>query len=192
MKKILPTLLITTSLALCVLCAIQWIREAKHWQTIEQQDKDIFERDKTLQSYTNQVAIMDRHIAGMETDIDNLKSTVKTNNQQILTLTRDLSRSDYQRTNLMAELEQYKVAFEEATNKLADAYETIKTNVKDANEAIQKVVKERDDYVTRLNESIKDRNDVVKQYNDLVEQVKKQQEAEAAAQGGKKPAPPAK
>ena len=185
MKKLLPTLLITTSLALCVMCAIQWIREAGHWQTIERQDKVLFEKDVTLQSYTNQVGIMERHIAGMEGDIDNLRATVKTNDQQILKLTRDLSKSDYQRTNLMAELEQYKVSFEAATNKLASAYE----NIKLANDSIKEAIRQRDEFVGMLNEERKARNDVVNQYNELVEQIKKQQAAEEAAGGTKRNAP---
>lgn len=185
MKKILPTLLIATSLALCILAAFQWVQSAKQWERIETQYREIFERDKTLQSYTNQVAIMGGQMGEMERKIDEMRGTISTNKQEIHQLTRDLNKSEVQRTNLLLQLEQYQNAFEVATNKLALAYDSIKQQ----NDAIKEAIAQRDDYVARLNDSIKERNEIVRQYNELVEQVKKQQEA-AAAQANPKPNKP--
>jgi chromosome segregation ATPase len=187
MKKILPTLLITTSFALCILAAFQWVQGAKQWERIDTQDREIFEREKSLQSFTNQVAIMGTHIGEMERKIDEMSGTISTNQQQIYQLNRDLNKSEMQRTNLLLKLEQYQNAFEVATNNLALAYDSIK----EQNEAIKEAVTQRDDFVARLNESIKERNEIVRQYNELVEQVKKQQGA-APAPANNKPGNPQK
>ena len=186
MKKLLPTLLITTSFALCMLAAFQWVQGAKQWERIETQDREIFEREKSLQSFTNQVSIMGAQLGEMERKIDEMSGTINTNQQQIFQLTRDLNKSEVQRTNGLLKLEQYQTAFEDATNRLALAYE----NLKEQNEAIKEAIAQRDDFVARLNESIKERNDIVRQYNELVEQVKKQPGTAGAPASNKSGTPP--
>ena len=55
--------------------------------------------------------------------------------------------------------------------KLKDAYDGIKKQ----NEAIKELVAQRDEFVAKFNDSVKDRNGVVAKYNELVDKVTKQQ-----------------
>ena len=55
--------------------------------------------------------------------------------------------------------------------KLKEAY----AGIEKQNETITNLVAQRDDFVKKFNDEVKDRNDVVAKYNELAEQVKKQQ-----------------
>jgi len=175
MKKLLPVLLIGTSLALCVMLAVQWVQAARQWETIETQDRTIFDKDKLLQSFTNQVNIMSAHLTELEKSVGRLEGDLKTNKQELVKFQTELNKSEVLRTNLTLQLEQYQNAFEVATNRLALAYE----NIKQQNEAIKDAIAQRDSFVAQLNVSIKERNEIVKQHNELVEQWKEQQELTA-------------
>lgn len=177
MRKLLSVVLIGSSLALCVLLAFQWVQAAKLWEKLEGQNREIFVRDQALQNMTNQLGILSEHVAAVVPRVDELKATIKTNEQQILQLRAELSRSEVLRTNLSLQIEQYKNAFEVATNKLGVAYDSIKQQ----NEVIKEAVAQRDSFVAQLNETIKDRNNIVQQYNDLVETVKTEHELTAQA-----------
>ncbi|MGO8696299.1 MAG: hypothetical protein ACLQVY_01080, partial [Limisphaerales bacterium] len=69
------------------------------------------------------------------------------------------------------------VQYQEATNvlesKLSEAYDGIKKQ----NDAITQLAAQRDEFIGKYTNSIKDRNDLVEKYNALVERVKKMQEA---------------
>jgi hypothetical protein len=54
---------------------------------------------------------------------------------------------------------------------LKDAY----ADIGKQNETITNLVVQRDEFVQKYNGSVKDRNDIVAKYNDLVSQVQKQQ-----------------
>ena len=73
--------------------------------------------------------------------------------------------------NLTNEIAQYKNAVDTLEAKLKEAY----AGIEQQNETITNLVAQRDDFVKKYNDEVKDRNDVVAKYNDLAKQVQQPQ-----------------
>jgi chromosome segregation ATPase len=171
MKNSQQNLLIVLALSLCALCAHQWYGQTLQRNEMEQMNRLIYQKSEAIQGYTNTMQMMDRQIAQMDGRITELKNTVLTNGQVMLEQKREINRLEAGNTALMNQIAEYKKAVETVEAKLKEAYE----GVKKQNESIKELVAERDDLVTKLNDSVKERNGIVTQYNDLVERVKKMQ-----------------
>lgn len=169
---LLTNLLIAFALGLCALCTFQWLRETETRREVQRLHDQVFQRDSSIQTHTNQIHHMDLQINELTADVAHLKSTVKTNEARIRDLTGE--RNELYDTNkvLTANLEAYTKAYGTLTNQLQKAYDDIRKQ----NEAIKEVVAQRDEFVAKLNESIEERNKVVGEYNKLVDQVKEIQD----------------
>jgi uncharacterized coiled-coil DUF342 family protein len=120
-----------------------------------------------IQGYTNSINAMDRQIAQMDARITELRETIKSNSVVIFGLREENNRVSLQ------------------LNEYSNAVVTLQTQIKQANdsilrqnEAVKSLVAERDDFVNRLNESIKERNAIVEKYNELVKHVEEMQAAQ--------------
>jgi len=82
-------------------------------------------------------------------------------------------------SRLETRVEQYSNAVDAVQAQLKVANDSIRRQ----NEALKGLVAERDEYVNRLNEALKERNQIVTQYNDLA---KRFEELQAAQQPKKK------
>ena len=82
----------------------------------------------------------------------------------------EISQLRFTGKNLTNELAQYQTAVDTLESKLKEAYSDIGRQ----NIALTNLVTQRDGLLKRLNDSVKDRNEVVAKYNDLVNQVQKQ------------------
>jgi len=125
-----------------------------------------------IQGYTNSINAMDKQIAQMDAHISEFKETVKSNNVVILGLREENSR-------LETRVEQYSNAVDAVQAQLKVANDSIRRQ----NEALKGLVAERDEYVNRLNEALRERNQIVTQYNELA---KRFEELQAAQQPKKK------
>ncbi len=166
MKNPLQTLLIVLALGLCGLCSWQWYSQVVQQRHVEAVIQQNYDQTLAIQGYTNSMTAMDRQIGQLDARLTELRDLVKSNNVTIHSLKGENGRL----TNL---LDQYSNAVVQlqAQLKLAD------DGIRRQNEAVKKLVEDRDEYVKRLNQSIKERNDIVAKYNDLMKQMEAMQAA---------------
>lgn len=176
MKNFHQNLLIVLALGLCALCLYQWYDQTVERNHIEKLNQLLAEKSTAMQGYTNSIATMNDEIARMDSSLTELKQTDQADNEIILGQKRDLNRLQLTSEVLTNQIAEYTNAVATLETKLRDAYDGIKKQ----NAAIQELTAQRDDFVQKLNDSIKDRNGIVNKYNELVKQVEKQGGAENA------------
>jgi predicted transcriptional regulator len=116
---------------------------------------------------------MDGQIAQMDARLTEVKAEAKTNADLIINQRREIKLSQITAESLTNALTEYKAAVTNLQGRLKDAYDGIQKQ----NEAMKELVAQRDEFVKKFNDEMKDRNDVVNKYNDLVRQVEKNQAA---------------
>jgi chromosome segregation ATPase len=171
MKSFQQNLLIVLALGLCGLCVYQWYGQTAQRIQIEKLNQAVYQKAAAIQGYTNSIHAMDAQIAQMDARLSELRTTAKTNDQLILTQKREIARLLSANEDLTNEIAEYKKGVATLEAKLKDAYDGIKKQ----NEAIKELVAQRDEFIAKFNDSVKDRNGVVAKYNDLIDKVTKQQ-----------------
>ena len=173
MKNRQQNLLIVVALSLCGLCVYQWYGQTVQRNEIQKLDQMVYEKSAAIQGYTNSIRTMDRQIADMDARITQLKAEVKTNAELVVAQKRDINQLQIKSEGLTNEITQFKGAVTNLQTKLKEAYEGIQKQ----NDAMKELVAQRDEFVKKFNDEVKDRNEVVNKYNDLVRQVEKNQAA---------------
>jgi predicted RNase H-like nuclease (RuvC/YqgF family) len=173
MKNFHQNLLIVLALALCGLCAFQWYDQSLQRNKIENLGQVLSAKLAAIQDYTNSMHLMDGQIAQLGGQITGLKGTIQTNDDLILNQKRELNRVEAENEALTNEVVQYQDALKAYHAKLDEAAEAVKKQ----NVVIKDLVTQRDGFVDKLNDSIKDRNNIVAKYNELAAQVEKIQNA---------------
>jgi chromosome segregation ATPase len=171
MKNFQQNLLIVLALGLCALCAFQWYGQTRQRDRIESLNGVLFGKDKDIQSYTNSIATMNQQITEMDSHLTKLRQTVRTDARLIVAQKRDLSRLEIENEMMTNQIAQYTNAVNTLEARLKEAY----TGIEKQNAAITNLVAQRDQFVKKYNDEIKDRNNIVAKYNDLVKQVEKPQ-----------------
>jgi chromosome segregation ATPase len=171
MKNFQQNLLIVLALGLCVLCAFQWYRQTlEHGQTASLAML-VHDKDAAIQDYTNSIATLNHQVDQMDARLTELKDIVKTNDQTLLSQKRDISRLQFMGSVLTNQITEYTNAVQTLEGRLKDAYDGIKKQ----NDAIQMLTTQRDEFVQKFNDSVKDRNDIVGKYNELAARYEKLQ-----------------
>jgi chromosome segregation ATPase len=170
MKNFQQNLLIVLALSLCGLCAYQWYGQTLQRNEIQKLEGTVHEKSAAIQGYTNSIASMDRQIAQMDAQLTELRATTKTNELQIASEKRELSKLELENLGLTNQIAEYKKGVDTLESKLKEAYDGIKKQ----NEAMKELVAQRDEFVKKFNDEVKDRNDVVNKYNELAASVEKQ------------------
>jgi chromosome segregation ATPase len=171
MNRFQQNLLIVLALALCGLCVYQWYDQTQQRTEIEGLTRTLYRKAEAIQGYTNSIATMDRQIAQMDARLTALKEETKTNAAVVARQQRDLNHLETTSAGLTNEIVASKKAVETLEKKLKEAYDGIEKQ----NAALKELAAQRDEFITKYNNSVKDRNDVVSKYNDLVAQVQKAQ-----------------
>ena len=171
MKNFQQNLLILLALSLCGLCCWQWYAQTQQRNEIETLNRTAYDQSVTIRDNTNSIATMSHQIAEMDARLTELKATVKTNEQVIATQKHDLTRMQFISEGLTNEITSYKTAVDTLNARLKESYDAINKQ----NESITNLVAQRDEFVKKYNDEVKDRNDIVAKYNELAEQVKKLQ-----------------
>ena len=177
MKTFQQNLLIFVAFALCGLCVFQWYGQTRQRDQIEKLNQLVYEKSAAIQGYTNSIQTLDRQIAQMDAHIVELKQTVKTNDQLLIVQKREINKLQVTAEGLTNTITDYQQAVSTRETKLKDAFDGIKKQ----NEAIKELAAQRDEFVTKFNDSVKERNDIVAKYNELADRVEKLQT------GGAKP-----
>ena len=167
MKNPLQTLLMLLALGLCGLCTWQWHSQVLQRKDMTELAQANYDQAMAIQGYTNSINALDRQIGQMDGRITELRETIKSNSVVIFGLREENNRVSLQ------------------LNEYSNAVVTLQTQIKQSNEtiirqneAVKSLVAERDDFVNRLNESIKERNAIVEKYNELVKHVEEMQAAQ--------------
>jgi chromosome segregation ATPase len=171
MKNFQQNLFIVLAIALCSLCAYQWYGQTQQRTQMNGLNQLIYQKSAAIRDYTNSIATMNNEVAQMDAEITSLKGTVKTNEQQMAAQRNEINRLEADGEALTNQVAEYKLDLETLQAKLKDAYDGIKKQ----NEMLKGVVAQRDKFVQKYNDSVKERNDIVAKYNALVDQVQKAQ-----------------
>jgi chromosome segregation ATPase len=169
MKKLQQNLFIIVAVALCGLCVYQWYGQTLQRNGIHKLEEMVYDKSLAIQGYTNSIQTMNHQIAQMDARLTELKSENKTNADLIISQRRELNRLRITGEDLTNEIITYKAAVTNLQSRLKDAY----AGIEKQNEAMKQVVAQRDEFVKKFNDSVKDRNQIVGKYNELVSQVKK-------------------
>jgi len=176
MKNFQQSLLIVLALGLCVLCAWQWNFQTVQRDRIDRLDQQVFKQAVAIQGYTNSIAGMEAEIAGQQERINELKKTIGSNDDIIISGKRDALRLQLTVEGMSNEIAQYQGLTNLLAGKLTEAYDGIRKQ----NEAISNLVTQRDEFIAKYTNSVNARNDVVAKYNDLVQEMKKLEDAQNA------------
>ena len=171
MKNFQSNLLIVLALALCSLCAFQWYEQTLQRNEITTLNGVVYEKNVAIQDATNSIATLNHQLIQMDARITEIKAAAATNEQLVVEQKAELAQLRFTSANLTNEVAQYKVAVDALESKLKEAY----AGIAQQNETITNLVAQRDDFVKKFNDEVKDRNEVVAKYNDLVKQVQHQQ-----------------
>ena len=164
MKNFQRNLFILLAIALCGTCAWQWYLQSVQLNTIEGLNQVIFQKSSDIQGYTNSIKSMDAEINQLHDRITQLKQAAVSNDQWAITEKREVARLQSSGDIMSNEIVEYKAVVDGLTNKLREAYDGEK-----------ELAAQRDEFVKKLNDSIKAQNDLTAKYNQLADRINKLQ-----------------
>ena len=175
MQKSLSNLLIFFALSLCALCAVQWVRESHLRQDVADLHRTVFLKLEMIQNLESQLEQAKEEITRLDNIRIELNGVIKTNKEEILSLTKYSEKLEKEIEANKAQIAVYK-----------DAVEKANENIKRQNEDIKKQNEEMKQLAADRNVTVEKYNKVVEQYNELVKQFEKFQEDAAKGKGGEK------
>lgn len=164
MKNFQRNLFVLLAIALCGTCAWQWYLQSVQLNTIEGLNQVIFQKSSDIQGYTNSIKSMDAEINQLHDRITQLKQAAVSNDQWAITEKREVARLQSSGDIMSNEIVEYKAVVDGLTNKLREAYDGEK-----------ELAAQRDEFVKKLNDSIKAQNDLTAKYNQLADRINKLQ-----------------
>jgi chromosome segregation ATPase len=169
MKNFHQNLLIVLALSLCGLCVYQWYGQTLQRNRIENLNHLLGQKSTAIQSYTNSIETLNHQVEQMDDTITTLNAAATTNEEASAAQKREITRLQLITEVMTNEITQYTNAVTTLETKLQELVD----GVKKQNTAIAELTTQRDDFIQKLNDSIKDRNAIVGKYNDLVKQIDK-------------------
>jgi chromosome segregation ATPase len=171
MKNFQQNLLLLLASALCGLCAWQWYGQTRQRAELERLTQVVFEKTTAIRDYSNSIATMTHQITQMDAAIVALKQSAKTNEQVLAAQKREITRLQMANEGFTNAIAQYRTGVEALETRLKEAYDGIKQQ----NESLKELAAQRDEFIKKYNDEVKDRNAIVGKYNDLAAQVEKLQ-----------------
>lgn len=171
MKNFQQNLLVILAVCLCALCAYQWYGQTLERTAITKLNQMLYDKSVDIRDYTNSIATLNHQMVEMDSNLTVLRISAATNAETIATQKRDLESLQNGFEKATNEIVQYKDAVGELTNRLNEAY----AGIEKQNAAIKQLAAQRDEFVLKYNDEVKDRNNVVSNYNALAAEVKKMQ-----------------
>ena len=176
MQKFQSNLLICFALGLCALCAFQWVRESRLRREIAELHRTVYLKLDTIQNLELQLKQAKEEIVRLDNIRIELTGVIKTNKEEIQSLTKYSEKLEKEIEANKAQLAVYKEAIDKANE-----------NIKRQNEDIKKQNEEMKQLAADRNATVEKYNKVVEQYNELVKQFEKlQEEAAKGAKGTEK------
>jgi predicted RNase H-like nuclease (RuvC/YqgF family) len=169
MKNFQQNLLVILAICLCALCAYQWYGQTHERNAIQQLNQMVYDQSVNIRDYTNSIATLNHQVLQLDTSVTDLRNTARTNDEKIAAQGRQLEELQVTNEVLTNEIGQYQDAVGTLTNRLADAY----AGIEKQNVALKELAAQRDQFVQKFNDEVKDRNNIVSNYNALATEVKK-------------------
>lgn len=173
MKNFQQILLVILAICLCALCAYQWYGQTQERSAIQKLNQMVYEKSVDIRDYTNSIATLNHQVSQLDSSVTELRNSAATNAETISTQKRELELLQYGYEKATNEIVQYKDAVGNLTNRLNEAY----AGIEKQNAAIKQLATQRDEFVQKYNDEVKDRNNVVSNYNVLAAEVKKMQQS---------------
>ena len=171
MKNFQQNLLIILAVALCGLCAYQWYNQTLQRKSVQQLNQIVYDKSVSIRDYTNSIATLNHQVLQLDASVTELRNESRSNADKLMAQERELDRLEITNEVLTNVIGQYKDAVGVLTNRLNEAY----AGIEKQNAAIKQLEAQRDEFVQKYNDEVKDRNNVVSNYNALVIEVKKMQ-----------------
>ena len=171
MKKFQQNLFVVLAVALCGLCAYQWLQQSQQRNAIDTLNHLVFQKNSDIQYATNSIATLNQQVEQMDATLTAVKADDATNVAMVLSQKAEITHLQFAGEELTNQVIQYQQAVDTLKTTLKEAYAGIDRQ----NGAISNLVAQRDEFVQKYNDSVKDRNDVVAKYNELAKQVEKLQ-----------------
>ena len=178
MQKFQSNLLIVFALCLCVLCAFQWVRESHLRTEIEKLNKIVYKNKEAIQNLEATIKRGEAEITRLDALKNELIETVRTNRQEILTLTKYSEKLEKEAEASKAQINVYKDAIEKANDNLRKQNESIKQQ----NEQLKQLAEDRNAAVEKYNKAVEQYNELVKQFEKFQQDVQKQQQPNKSQQ----------
>ncbi len=179
-KNLLANLVLALTLGLCVLCAFQWVREARLRARVAGLTQDGAKQEQVVVSLAGLVKKWEAEIARLDARVKELKVSEQTNLTAAATLQRHLRQAELEAEAQQKRATSFKAALEQANANLKLQNENISRQNAVAQEqraSLQQLIRERDDLVEKGNERTRQFNEVVAKYNALVKQIEQGQKA---------------
>ena len=93
-------------------------------------------------------------------------------------LRAELMKAEFEVSKATNQASAYKKAFDDANESIKQQNDAVKAQ----NESYKKLVEERNEFAAKVNKAIEEQNKSTTAYNDLVDQIKNERAAAAAAQ----------
>jgi chromosome segregation ATPase len=169
MKTFLQNLLIFFSLALCGLIAFQWVRETDLRKGIQARTDEIHDKMENIQNLQASVKRDETEITRLDGLRLSLTGTVKSNNEQIVSLNKSLDRS----TNELSRAQQQIDAYKDALDRANESIKKQNDDIKKQNEEMAKISEDRNEVVKKFNKMAADYNDLAAKWNKQQEELAK-------------------
>src|SRR5258705_6680840 len=147
MKTFLQNLLIFFALGLCILIAFQWVRETTLHRKLQENADTIHQKSEMIQNLQQTVKRDEAEIQRLDTLKNQLTETVKSNNVEIVQLSKDLKKVEAENEKNLKQMEAYKEAYKVANDNVLKANEDIKT----LNADVKKLMLQQNGLITNLN-----------------------------------------
>lgn len=171
MKNFQSKLLIILALGLCGLCSFQWYLQNQQHSAIDTLNRLVFQKDADIQFATNSIATLNQQVEQLDTSLRETQAAAATNAELAASEGTEIKRLRLLDAGLTNQIAQYQQAVDALEGRLKEA----SAGIDRQNSAITNLIAQRDEFVTRYNDSVKDRNSVVAKYNELAKQVAKLQ-----------------
>ena len=169
MKNFLQNLLILFALSLCVLIAFQWVRETHLRANVQSLTDTVHDKTEAILNLQATIRRDEEEIKRLDGIKNQLTQTVKSNDVQIASLTKDLDKvkSDLEKQERQSEA--YKTALDKANENIIRQNEDIKSQ----NEQLKKLAEERNEAVVKFNKMVTNFNELAQKWNKLQEDLAK-------------------
>ncbi len=170
MKNFLQNLLMFFALCLCGLIAFQWVRETDLRKNVQKLTDDVHDKMEAIQGLQVTVKRDENEITRLEDLRKQQLATIKTNQEEIANLGKELGKASNALTRADNAIEVYSNAVKQANENILRQNDEIKKQ----NEDMKTLAEERNSVVKKF-------NDMANKYNELATQWNKQQEELAKA-----------
>ena len=169
MQKFLSNLLIFFALGLCALCAFQWVRESRLRREIAELQHTVYLKLDAIQNLEAGLKQTKEEVARLDNLRIELSGIIKTNKEEIQSLTRNSEKLEKEIEAQKAQIAVYKEAVDKANESIKRQNEDIKRQ----NDEMKQIAADRNAAVEKYNKVVEQYNDLVKLYEQLQEQVAK-------------------